>query len=76
MSSSFRYQTFGAISGNHGGNVPVVDDALSSHEQEMYPTTLLDENCIEYEIPTNRKFYSDLTQTYLASKLNFVKSRD
>ena len=25
---------------------PVVDDVLSSHEQEIYPTTSLDENCI------------------------------
>ena len=25
---------------------PIVDDILSSHEQENYPTTSLDENCI------------------------------
>ena len=28
--------------------VPVVDDVLSSHKQESYPTTSLDENSIEF----------------------------
>ena len=28
---------------------PVVDNVLSSHEQEIYPTTSLDENRIEIE---------------------------
>ena len=46
MSSNFRYQAFVAVSGNLGGKVPAVDDVLSSHEQEIYPTTSLDENCI------------------------------
>ena len=49
MSSNFRYQHFVAVSGNLGGKFPVVDDVLSSHEQEIYPTTSLDENCIEFE---------------------------
>ena len=44
MSSNFRYQPFLAVSGNHGGKIPVVGDVLSSHEQEIYPTTSLDEN--------------------------------
>ena len=37
---------FVAVSGNPGVKVPVVDDVLSSHEQEIYPTTSLDENSI------------------------------
>ena len=45
MSSNFRYQSFVVVSENLGGKVPVVDDVLSSHEQEIYPTTSLDENC-------------------------------
>ena len=44
-----RYQPFVAVSGNSGVKVPVVDDVLSSHEQEIYPTTSLDENSIEYQ---------------------------
>ena len=75
MSSSFRYQPFVAVSGNLGGKVPVVDDVLSSHEQEIYPTTSLDENCIEFEFQTDRKYYVDLRQTYLALKLKLVRGR-
>ena len=75
MSSNFRYQTFVAVSGNLGGKVPVVDDVLSCHEQEIYPTTSLDENCIEFEFQTDRNYYVDLRQTYLALKLKLVKVR-
>ena len=75
MSSNFRYQLLVAVSGNLGGKVPVVDDVLSSHEQEIYPTTSLDENCIEFEFQTDRNYYVDLRQTYLALKLKLVKGR-
>ena len=64
-----------AVSGNLGGKVPVVDDVLSSHEQEMYPTTSLDENCIEFLSQTDRNYYVDLRQTYLAVKLKLVRGR-
>ena len=64
-----------AVSGNLGGKVPIVDDVLSSHEQEIYPTTSLDENCIEFEFQTNRNYYVDLRQSFLALKLKFVKGR-
>ena len=73
MSSNFRYQLFVAVSGNLGGKVPVVDDVLSSHEQEICPTTSLDENCIEFEFQTDRNCYVDLRQTYLALKLKLVR---
>ena len=75
MSSIFRYQPFVANFGNLGGKVPVVEDVLSSHEQEMYPTTSLDENYIEFEFQTDRNYYVDLRQTYLALKLKLVKGR-
>ena len=75
MSSNFRYQPFVAVSANLGGKVPVVDDVLSSHEQEIYPTTSLDENCIEFEFQTGRNYYVDLRQTYLALKLKLVRGR-
>ena len=64
-----------AISGKLGGKVPVVDDVFSSHEQEIYPTTSLDENWIEFEFQTDRNYYVDLRQTYLAWKLTFVRGR-
>ena len=71
----FSVPTFVAVSGNLGGKDPTVDDVLSSHEQEIYPTTSLDENCTEFEIQTDRNFYVDLRQSFLALKLKFVKGR-
>ena len=71
--NNFRYQPFVAVSGNLGGKVPIVDDVQSSHEQEIYPTTSLDENCIEFEFQTDRNYYVDLRQSFLALKLKLVK---
>ena len=66
-----------AVSGNLGGKVTIVDDVdvLSSHEQEIYPTPSLDENCIEFEFQMDRNYYVDLRQSFLALKLNFVRRR-
>ena len=71
----FLYQPFVAVSGNLGGKVPIADDVLSSYEQENYPTTSLDENCIEFDFQTDRNNYVDLRQSFLALKLKFVKGR-
>ena len=73
--NNFRYQPFVIVSRNLGGKVPNVDDVLSSHEQEIYPTTSPDENCIDFEFQTDRIFYVDLRQSFLALKLKFVKGR-
>ena len=73
MSSNFPYQQFLEVSENLGCKVLVVDDDLSCHEQEIHPTTSLDENCIVYELQKNRNYYDDLRQTYLAFKLKIVK---
>ena len=48
---------------------------MSSHKQEIFPTTSLDENCREFEFQTDRNFYVDLRQTYLALKLKLVRGR-
>ena len=53
----------------------VVDDVLSSHEQEIYPTTSLDGNSIEFEFQTDRNVYVGLRPTYLALKVKLVKGR-
>ena len=55
--------------------VPVVDDMLFFHEQEIYPTTSLDENSIEFDFQTDRNVYVDLRQTYLALKIEVIKGR-
>ena len=64
-----------AVSGNLGENIAVVSDVLASHEQEIYPTTSFNENCIEFEFHTDRTYYVDLRQTYLALKLKLVRGR-
>ena len=73
--NNFRNQTFVPVSGNVGGKVPIVDDVLSSHDQEIYPITSLNGNCIEFEFQTDRNFYVDLTQSFLALELKFVDGR-
>ena len=70
-----RYQPLVAVSGNLGGKVPIVDDVLSSHEQQIYPNTSLDEKSIEFEFQTDRNYYVDLRQSYLAPKVKLVKGR-
>ena len=70
-----RYQPFFPISGNPGVKVPVVDDVLSTHEQEIYPTTSLDENSIEFDFQTDRNLNVDLRQLYLALKIKLVNRR-
>ena len=72
--NDFRYQTFVALSGNLAGKVPSVYDVLSSHEQ-IFPTTSLDEICIEFEFQTDRNYYVDLRQFFSALKLKFVIRR-
>ena len=73
--NNFLYQPFVAVSGNLGGKVPIVDYALSSQEQEIYPTISLDENRIVFDFQTDRNYYVDLRQSFLALKLKFVKGR-
>ena len=73
--NNFRYQPFVAVSVNPGLKVPVVDEGLSSLEQEFYPTTSLDENSIEFEFQTDRNIYVDLRQTYHALQIKPVKGR-
>ena len=62
--NNFRYQPFVAVPGSLGGKVPIVFGVLSSHEQENYPTTSLDENFIEFEFQTDRNYYVDLRQPF------------
>ena len=73
--NNFRYQPFVAVSANLGGKVPIVEDVLSSHEQEIHPFTSLDKNCIEFEFQKDRNYYVDLRQSFLSLKLKFVKGR-
>ena len=64
-----------AVSGNLGGKVAVVDNVLSCDEQEIYPTALLNENCLEFDFQTGRNHYVDLRQTYLDFQVKPVRGR-
>ena len=69
--NNFRYQPFVAVSGTLEGKIPIADNILSLREQKIYPTTSLDENCIEFDFQTDRNQYVDLRQFFVALKLNF-----
>ena len=73
--NNFWYQPSVAVSGNLRGKVSIADDVLPLPEQDIYPTTSLDENCIEFEFQTDRNNYVDLRHSFLAFKLKFVKGR-
>ena len=75
MSSNFWYHLFEAVSANLGAKIPVVEDVFLSHEQENYPTTFFEGNCIKFEFRTDWNYYVDLRETYLALKLKFVNGR-
>ena len=75
MSNSFRNQTFVADSGKLGMKISVVDDVLSSHQQQICPTTLFYKNYIEFEFQADWNQCVCLTQSNLALKMKFVKSR-
>ena len=54
--------------------IPGVDDILSSHEQEIHPSTSLAEDYIKFEVQTDQNYNIGLRQTYLALKLKFVQN--
>ena len=70
-----RYEPFVAVSGDLGVKVPIVDDVLSSHEQEFYPTLYLHGNSFEFKFQTDHNVYVGLRQTYIALKIKLVKGR-
>ena len=73
--NNYRNKPFVAVSGTPGVKVLVVVDMLSSHTQEIYPTTSLGESSFEFEFQTDRNVYVDLRQPYIALKIKLVKGR-
>ena len=63
------------VFGNLGEKLQLVDNLLSSYEQENYPSTSWEKICIEIESQIDRKYYVDLRQNFLAKKLMFLKGR-
>ena len=47
----------------------------SSHIQEVYPSTSLDESSIEFEFETGRSIYLDMRHIHLQIKVGLQKGR-
>ena len=73
ISKSFQYEFSLAVFGKLVCKIPIVNGVLSSHELEIYITTSIDENCIEFEFQRDQNYYVDLRETYFALKLKLVK---
>ena len=73
MLSVLRYQQFVTIFWNPGGKLPIVANVLFSHKQVTYHPNSFDENCKQFQFQTDKNYYVDLRQTYLALKLKLVK---
>ena len=62
-----------AVSENLGAKIPIVDFFLSFHEHKTNPLPHAMETPWSLNLQTDRKYYVDLRQTYLALKMNLVK---
>ena len=68
MAIDFWYQPFVTFSGNLGAKAPLVEKVLLSHEQEIYPTTSFDENCVAFDFQKDRYYYVDVRYFHSALK--------
>ena len=55
--------------------IPVLEPIESSHVQEVYPITSLDESSIEFEFETDRSIYLDMRDIHLQIKVGLQKGR-
>ena len=55
--------------------IPVLEPIESSHVQEVYPSTSLDESSIEFEIETDRSIYLDMRDINFQIKVGLQKGR-
>ena len=55
--------------------IPVLEPIESSHVQEVYPSTSLDESTIEFEFETDRSIYLDMRDIHLQIKVGLQKGR-
>ena len=53
----------------------VLEPIESSHVQEVYPRTSLDESSIEFEFETDRSIYLDMRDIHLQIKIGLQKGR-
>ena len=55
--------------------VPVLETIISSYTQDVYSSTSLDENSIEFDFGTDHNLYLDMHDTQLSLKLQYFKGR-
>ena len=64
--NNFRNQPFVAVSGNPGVKVLVVDNVLSSHEQDFFPLLLLMKTALSFNFKHIETF------TWICDKLTLL----
>ena len=73
--SNFRYGHFTNSCLEIFDKIPVLEPIESSHVQEVYPSTSLDESSIEFEFETDRSIYLDMRDIHLQIKVGLQKGR-
>ena len=73
--SNFRYGHFTNSCLEIFDKIPVLEPIESSHVQEVYPSTSLDESSIEFEFETDRSKYLDMRDIHLQIKVGLQKGR-
>ena len=73
--SNFRYGHFTNSCLESFDKIPVLEPIESSHIQEVYPSTSLDESSIEIEFETDRSIYLDMRNIHLQIKVGLQKGR-
>ena len=73
--SNFRYGHFTNSCSEIFDKIPVLEPIESSHVQEVYPSTSLDESSIEFEFETDRSIYLDMRDIHLQIKVGLQKGR-
>ena len=73
--SNFRYGHFTNSCLEIFNKILVLEPIESSHVQEVYPSTSLDEGSIEFEFETDRSIYLDMRDIHLQIKAGLQKVR-
>ena len=73
--SNFRYGHFANSCLEIFDKIPVLEPFESSHVQEVYPSTSLDESSIEFEFETDRSINFDMRDIHLQIKFGLQKGR-
>ena len=73
--SNFRYGHFTNSCLEIFDKIPVLEPIESSHVQEVYPSTSLDESSFEFEFETDRSIYLDMRDIHRQIKVGLQKGR-